>query len=265
MDDDQSLAHLDDNERSCVRRYLSLVASALGDNLIEVWLFGSAARGDLWSANMPMHSDIDLLVLTTEDLSPEAREKLINETYPLFLECGRQISPAFKMAAPFLASSEERVRELRQVVAAEGRCLYAVSGSPLLSADPIYHIVPESELRAGVAGDTYKPVRFDADGFVHCAATPASVLAVAKDYFANIDGRLLVLRIDPVRLTAKLIFEAPAPIAGGGSSHLRAGDLFPHVYGPIALAAISGMAQLVRRGGEFSWPGTFSSFGAFDL
>ncbi|MBI1816660.1 MAG: DUF952 domain-containing protein [Deltaproteobacteria bacterium] len=134
----------------------------------------------------------------------------------------------------------------------------------MLLAHAIYHIVPAAELRAGVAGDTYTPARFGADGFVHCAATSASVLAVARDYFANIEGQLLVLRIDPVCLTAKLIFEAPAPIEGGGTSHLQAGDLFPHVYGPIALAAITGIAQLVRHGGEFGWPERFVPFGAFD-
>jgi hypothetical protein len=40
-----------------------------------------------------MHSDIDLLILTCEPIVPEVREKLVNDTYPLFLECGRQIGP----------------------------------------------------------------------------------------------------------------------------------------------------------------------------
>jgi predicted nucleotidyltransferase len=77
-------------------RYCALLRERLGDRLVEVRLFGSAARGDMWPDHSPMHSDIDLLVVTRGVVPEETQEELVNETYPLFLECGRQLSPQFR-------------------------------------------------------------------------------------------------------------------------------------------------------------------------
>lgn len=118
----------------------------------------------------------------------------------------------------------------------------------------IYHLVPLAEWNSGRRDGAYTPARLDEDGFVHCSPTPESVLAVARDCFADLAEPLLVLRIDPDRLQARLVYEAPAPIAGSGTSHLEAGALFPHVYGSLNLDAITGVGQLARRGAEFVWP-----------
>ena len=83
-------------EQECLGRYVESLSDTLGDALEEVWLFGSAARGDMWADFWPMRSDVDLLVVTAELLSPETRDELLGLTYPLYLECGRQISPAFR-------------------------------------------------------------------------------------------------------------------------------------------------------------------------
>jgi len=90
------LRHLSEVERSCVQRYISLVQERLGPELERLALFGSAARGDMWDAGSPMHSDIDLLVVTRSQLPDGVAEELVNETYPLYLECGRQIGPQFR-------------------------------------------------------------------------------------------------------------------------------------------------------------------------
>jgi hypothetical protein len=50
----------------------------------------------MWADHSPMHSDIDLLVVTRGAVPDETQEELLNETYPLFLECGRQLSPQFR-------------------------------------------------------------------------------------------------------------------------------------------------------------------------
>jgi predicted nucleotidyltransferase len=90
------VAELNQPEHDCVDRYVDALARELGDRLEEVWLFGSAARGDMWADFWPMRSDIDLLVITAEPLPQPARDRLVALTYALFLECGRQISPAFR-------------------------------------------------------------------------------------------------------------------------------------------------------------------------
>ena len=67
-------------ERDCLLCYCTLLRERLGGSLLRLVLFGSAARGDMWDAGSPMHSDIDLLVVTAEVLPPETAEQLVNET-----------------------------------------------------------------------------------------------------------------------------------------------------------------------------------------
>jgi predicted nucleotidyltransferase len=87
---------LTDAERSCLSGYLDLLAKELGDNLDEVIVFGSIARGERWPSGMRIRSDLDLLVLTDNPLPESATQSLIDATYPLFLECGRPIAPQFR-------------------------------------------------------------------------------------------------------------------------------------------------------------------------
>jgi hypothetical protein len=47
----------------------------------------------MWPEGMPMRSGIDLLELTRQPVRAGVAEELVAETYPLFLECGRQIAP----------------------------------------------------------------------------------------------------------------------------------------------------------------------------
>jgi uncharacterized protein (DUF952 family) len=127
------------------------------------------------------------------------------------------------------------------------------------SPQPIYHLAPASELRAGITASAYSPARLGEDGFVHCTGTAVVALAVAADYFASLDEALYVLAIDPAKLTAPLRFEAPAPIPGGGRDHLDEAVTFPHVYGPIDREAIVEAAALIKRGDGYDWPERMSS------
>src|SRR5215470_10639187 len=93
---DSALEHLTGTERACVVRYVDLLRDRLGPRLLEVHLFGSFARGDAWRRSSAMHSDVDLLVVCSERPSEPELEEFANATYPLFLECGRQLSPQFR-------------------------------------------------------------------------------------------------------------------------------------------------------------------------
>jgi predicted nucleotidyltransferase len=116
---DDPLRHLTEAERSCVRRYVALLRERLGDELERVVLFGSAARGDMWHAGSPMHSDIDLLVVTRSELADAQTDELVNETYPLYLECGRQIGPQFRTEEA-LDRDDERAPKFAENVARDG-------------------------------------------------------------------------------------------------------------------------------------------------
>jgi hypothetical protein len=84
----------------------------------------------MWQAHMPMHSDIDILIVTENELDVARREALVNETYLLYLECGRQISPQ-------IWSGEARRVVKRQCVSS-GLCYSKVKlfGQPMPRLSP---------------------------------------------------------------------------------------------------------------------------------
>ncbi|MGH2375347.1 MAG: nucleotidyltransferase domain-containing protein [bacterium] len=119
--------HLTATEVDCIDRYVAFAIDRLAGNLVEVWLFGSAARGDMWPAHSPMRSDVDLLIVTRVPVDPTLIDELVNATYPLFLEAGRQISPQFWTAERFAAPDSDRARSVAERVRAEGLVLYRVA------------------------------------------------------------------------------------------------------------------------------------------
>jgi uncharacterized protein len=72
--------------------------------------------------------------------------------------------------------------------------------------------------------------------FVHASPDEATLLAVANDRFAGSALPLVALGLDEARLSAPVRFEAadPAPPPG-----VAAGTLFPHIYGPVELTAVT--------------------------
>ena len=81
-------------------------------------MFGSAARGDMWPPRSSMRSDIDLLVITRAEVAQAEQEELLNETYALYLECGRQVSPQF-FGERRLNAGDQRTRAFLRRVAVD--------------------------------------------------------------------------------------------------------------------------------------------------
>ena len=97
--------------------------------LVEVRMFGSAARGDMWPPHSPMHSDIDLLIVTTDEVGEEQQDALINETYALYLECGRQLSPHFYSQNRLASPESERTREFLERVQPDSVVVWSTLGA----------------------------------------------------------------------------------------------------------------------------------------
>jgi uncharacterized protein (DUF952 family) len=120
----------------------------------------------------------------------------------------------------------------------------------------IYHLVVEEDLPVCCDGQVYRPRSLAVDGFIHCSVE-SSVTPVANDYFRDAPGRLLLLRIDPSKLSAETRYERAAPPPGADLTHLDSAPAFPHVYGPIELGAVEGVGVLTKTASGYAWPEEF--------
>ena len=95
------------------------------------------------------------------------------------------------------------------------------------------------------------------EGFAHCS-TEHQMVDVANKYYSGANNMVL-LNIDPARLTSKLIFEPPAHI--DGSPALPHEPMFPHIYGPINLDAVIEVIDFpCDSNGYFSAPPQLNTF-----
>jgi len=115
----------------------------------------------------------------------------------------------------------------------------------------ILHITTRADWDAAQAAGSYRPPSLTHEGFIHCS-TPAQVIASANKFFR---GRtdLVLLCIDEARVVPEVSYELPLAI--GGVPDPRAGERFPHLYGPLALDAVIRVVLLpCDRDGGFTLP-----------
>jgi uncharacterized protein (DUF952 family) len=107
----------------------------------------------------------------------------------------------------------------------------------------IYKICPEALWRDAEMTGVFAGAPVDsADGYIHLS-TASQVEATASRHFAG-QGDLLLVAVDEAALGAALRYEPS-----------RGGDLFPHLYGPLALTAVRWAKPLPRdAGGRHLFP-----------
>lgn len=103
----------------------------------------------------------------------------------------------------------------------------------------ILHIARRATWDDAVAAGGYRQSTvdrtLDEEGFIH-ASTAAQVQGVADRYYQDVPDELVLLVIDPDRLTSELRWdESP--------TH---GEAFPHVYGPLNPDAVVEVRPLER-------------------
>ncbi len=125
----------------------------------------------------------------------------------------------------------------------------------------IYHIAVLKGFRTEIKNGEYSPESLSSEGFIHCTKTPATVLLVAEDYFKEVEGEIIILKIDLARVKHEVRFEAAAPLPGKGADagHLKEEILFPHIYGALNLDSVLGYGLLRSENGKFLWPEDFRS------
>lgn len=109
----------------------------------------------------------------------------------------------------------------------------------------VLHLMPLVEWSELSPDDDVGNASLDTDGFIHCTDDPGVMLQVANAFYAQQSGDFVVLQVDTSRLTNRCIWEAPAHISGAGPAFA---DTFPHVYGVIDRAAVTGAQPVIRDG-----------------
>jgi uncharacterized protein (DUF952 family) len=107
----------------------------------------------------------------------------------------------------------------------------------------IYRLAEAQDWHAAQASGDFASADLSTEGFIHCC-TAQQIVAVANRYYQG-HTELLLLEIDDTRIEAPIRWE-----------DLRgAGEVFPHVYGPIPLATVT-RCVLLHPGadGRFSVP-----------
>jgi len=113
----------------------------------------------------------------------------------------------------------------------------------------IFHILKRSEWEAALSRGSHAAASLRIEGFIHCS-TLAQVVDTANRFYRG-QGGLVVLCIDEACLGAELKYEAPK------SAHGEAlGELFPHLYGELKVAAVVRVVELpCEVDGSFRLPG----------
>jgi uncharacterized protein (DUF952 family) len=94
----------------------------------------------------------------------------------------------------------------------------------------IVHIVGRRDWENAQLSGEYRAASLAIEGFIH-SSRPEQVLQVANRFYSGIPD-LLVLWIDPQRLSAPLRYEASD------------GEIFPHIYGALNLESVIRVSEL---------------------
>lgn len=103
----------------------------------------------------------------------------------------------------------------------------------------IFHVVALDDWLA-FPDRPYTPASLSEEGFVHCSPDEPVTLAVARAFYHDVPGRLMVLLIDEHKLDVTVRWEAASP------ARVAPDTLFPHVYGPINRNAVQRMMEVQR-------------------
>jgi uncharacterized protein (DUF952 family) len=111
----------------------------------------------------------------------------------------------------------------------------------------IYHVttraVWDEAVRAGVYEMSTRDVSLAEQGFIHCSLVHQ--LSDVVDRLYGDVGDLVVLAVDPDRLDVPVRYEAVPDAA----------QEYPHVYGPLPLAAVVEVRAVTRApDGRLAWP-----------
>ena len=105
----------------------------------------------------------------------------------------------------------------------------------------IFHLALNSDWDAAVVAGEYRVSTIgrslEQDGFLH-ASYPHQVEGVRQRYYADVTEPLLLLTIDRAQVGVPVVDEVPDGAA----------EAFPHIYGPLPVAAVIDVHPIAGEG-----------------
>jgi uncharacterized protein (DUF952 family) len=105
------------------------------------------------------------------------------------------------------------------------------------------HLTPIDVWEHQKNAELYLPEAYEQDGFIHCTDSEEKLVEVANLFYAADPRSYYVLDVDLAANGERAIYEDPE-------------RNFPHIYGPIHIAAVTQVRQVIR-----ALDGTFERFG----
>lgn len=99
--------------------------------------------------------------------------------------------------------------------------------------NPIFHITERQSWEKTRRDGVYRAPSLDVQGFIHFSKRD-QVIGVANAFYRN-QTDLVLLVVDPAKLSADLRYEAPDGLLAGEP---ESSERFPHLYGALNLDAV---------------------------
>ena len=114
--------------------------------------------------------------------------------------------------------------------------------------EPIFHIALPDDWTAAFTFGEYavstRGMSLDEVGFIHCS-THSQIEATANRFYADL-SELILLTIDALMIPSDILWEPAAP---------GLDELFPHIYGPLPIAAVNMHQFWMRERTSWQLPG----------
>jgi uncharacterized protein (DUF952 family) len=102
----------------------------------------------------------------------------------------------------------------------------------------IYHLAEAGHWKSAQESGTYtqstRGRSLAEEGFIHCSSAEQWPV-VRRAFYGDLRDPLLLLEIDETRLPSPPVLEVGNP---------KTGELFPHLYEPLPVAAVVGVTEL---------------------
>lgn len=102
----------------------------------------------------------------------------------------------------------------------------------------ILHITSKQDWSDAQVQGEYTAPSLASEGFIHFSTDKQAIHVANAFYKGRID--LVLLVVDETRLKPNVKWEAPA---GPAADNISQADLFPHVYGPVNLDAVTSVLE----------------------